>query len=45
MLTYVYLGTNDLDRATRFYDATLSALGMKRCITGDPEWDRTSAVT
>jgi len=43
MLTYVYLGTNDLERATRFYDATLAALGMERCITGDPEWDRTSA--
>jgi hypothetical protein len=27
MLTYVLLGTNDLDRATRFYDATLTLLG------------------
>ena len=43
MLTYVYLGTNDLERATRFYDATLALLGMERCITGDAEWDRTSA--
>jgi len=23
MLSYVYLGSNDLDRAARFYDATL----------------------
>jgi catechol 2,3-dioxygenase-like lactoylglutathione lyase family enzyme len=43
MLTYVYVGTNDLERATRFYDATLAPLGMQRCITGDPEWDRISA--
>jgi catechol 2,3-dioxygenase-like lactoylglutathione lyase family enzyme len=43
MLTYVYVGTNDLERATRFYDATLVPLGMQRCITGDPEWDRISA--
>jgi catechol 2,3-dioxygenase-like lactoylglutathione lyase family enzyme len=43
MLSYVYLGTNDLERATRFYDATMAALGMQRCITGDSEWDRTSA--
>jgi catechol 2,3-dioxygenase-like lactoylglutathione lyase family enzyme len=28
MLTYVYFGTNDLDRATRFYDAALTLLGM-----------------
>lgn len=43
MLTYVYFGTNDLERATAFYDATLAPLGMKRCITNDPEWDRLSA--
>jgi catechol 2,3-dioxygenase-like lactoylglutathione lyase family enzyme len=43
MLTYVYFGTNDLDRAIRFYDAALSALGMSRCVTGDPDWDRVSA--
>ena len=43
MLTYIYFGTNDLERATRFYDATLVPLGMPRCITGDPEWDRISA--
>lgn len=43
MLTYVCLGTNDLERAKRFYDAALGALGMQRCVTDDPEWDRTSA--
>jgi catechol 2,3-dioxygenase-like lactoylglutathione lyase family enzyme len=43
MLTYAYFGTNDFERAIRFYDAALGALGMKRCITGDPEWDKTSA--
>jgi catechol 2,3-dioxygenase-like lactoylglutathione lyase family enzyme len=43
MFTYVYLGTNDLVRATRFYDATLAALGLQRCITNDPDWDRISA--
>lgn len=43
MLSYVYLGTNDLERAIRFYNRTLGALEMKRCITGDPEWDKVSA--
>ena len=43
MLTYIYTGTNDLARAIRFYDATLIPLGMPRCITGDPAWDRISA--
>jgi catechol 2,3-dioxygenase-like lactoylglutathione lyase family enzyme len=43
MLSYVYFGTNDLERAVRFYTAALGPLGMSRCITGDPEWDRTSA--
>jgi hypothetical protein len=43
MLTYVYLGTNDLSRAVRFFDATLAPLDMKRCVTNDPEWDRVSA--
>jgi hypothetical protein len=40
MLTYVYFGTNDLERATRCYDATLTLLGMQRSVTGDPAWDR-----
>jgi catechol 2,3-dioxygenase-like lactoylglutathione lyase family enzyme len=43
MLTYVYFGTNDLARAIRFYEATLTPLGMKRCVTNDAEWDRISA--
>jgi catechol 2,3-dioxygenase-like lactoylglutathione lyase family enzyme len=43
MLSYVYFGTNDFERATRFYDATLAPLGMPRCVTGDPEWDRVAA--
>ena len=43
MLSYVYLGTNDLKNAIRFYDATLGALGLKRCITGDTDWDQVSA--
>ena len=43
MFTYFYLGTNDLGRAIGFYDATMAALGHQRCITGDAEWDRTSA--
>ena len=43
MLSYVYLGTNDLDRATRFYDATLGSIGLARCVTGDPDWDRIAA--
>ena len=43
MISYAYLGTNNLTRATRFYDATLAPLEMPRCIAGDPEWDRISA--
>jgi catechol 2,3-dioxygenase-like lactoylglutathione lyase family enzyme len=43
MLSYIYFGTNNLNRATAFYDATLSPLGMGRCVTGDPEWDRIAA--
>jgi len=43
MLSYVYFGTQDLKRARRFYDATLGALGMQRCLTGDAAWDRVAA--
>jgi catechol 2,3-dioxygenase-like lactoylglutathione lyase family enzyme len=43
MLSYVYFGTNDLERATLFYDATLGPLGMHRCVTNDLPWDRISA--
>src|SRR5450631_3603030 len=42
MFTYVCLGTNDLRRAARFYDATFGALGLERCNTGDVDWDKTS---
>jgi catechol 2,3-dioxygenase-like lactoylglutathione lyase family enzyme len=31
MFTYVCLGTNDPQRAARFYDAVLGALGHRRC--------------
>jgi catechol 2,3-dioxygenase-like lactoylglutathione lyase family enzyme len=30
MIGYVTLGTNDFDRATKFYDALLGSLGAKR---------------
>jgi catechol 2,3-dioxygenase-like lactoylglutathione lyase family enzyme len=43
MLSYVYFGTNDLERATRFYDAVLTPLDMPRCITNDAEWDRVAS--
>ena len=43
MLSYVYFGTNDLGRATRFYDVVLAPLGMPRCVTGDAAWDRVAA--
>jgi catechol 2,3-dioxygenase-like lactoylglutathione lyase family enzyme len=43
VFTYLYLGTNDLDRAIRFYDAAMGVLGHRRCVTGDPEWDGISA--
>ena len=43
MLSYVYFGTNDLERAIEFYDATLAQLDMPRCVTNDPEWDRVAA--
>lgn len=43
MLSYVYFGTNDLEKAMRFYGAALAPLGMQRCVTGDPAWDRIAA--
>jgi catechol 2,3-dioxygenase-like lactoylglutathione lyase family enzyme len=43
MLTYLYFGTNDLDCAIAFYNATLGALGMQRVVTNDPAWDRVAA--
>jgi predicted lactoylglutathione lyase len=35
MIGYVTLGTNDLDRAERFYDALLAELGGKRIMAND----------
>ena len=35
MIGYVTLGTNDLDRATRFYDALLGEIGAKRMMQTD----------
>jgi catechol 2,3-dioxygenase-like lactoylglutathione lyase family enzyme len=43
MLSYVYFGTNNLEQAAAFYSAILKPLGMNRCVTGDPEWDRVAA--
>jgi catechol 2,3-dioxygenase-like lactoylglutathione lyase family enzyme len=43
MLSYVYFGTNDLERAIAFYDASLAPLGMSRCVTRDAAWDRVAA--
>jgi catechol 2,3-dioxygenase-like lactoylglutathione lyase family enzyme len=43
MFTYVCLGTNDLERSKRFYDATMATLGLDRCNTGDTEWDLIAA--
>ena len=31
MFNYLSLGTNDLERAVRFYDAVLAPLGLERC--------------
>lgn len=39
MFSYICLGTNDLERATRFYDATLATLGHRRCdVSGETHW-------
>lgn len=35
MFTYICLGTNDLARAAKFYDATLATLGLSRCDVSD----------
>jgi catechol 2,3-dioxygenase-like lactoylglutathione lyase family enzyme len=38
MFAYVCLGSNDLERSARFYDATLGVLGYARCDTSaEPE--------
>jgi catechol 2,3-dioxygenase-like lactoylglutathione lyase family enzyme len=40
MFTYTCFGTNDLDRSARFYDATMAALGHRRCqVEDDQAWD------
>ena len=40
MFSYVSLGSNDLPRAVRFYDAALGALGYGRCdVGGDSGFD------
>jgi len=40
MFTYVCLGTSDLARAARFYDAVMATLGYARCDTsGEPDWE------
>lgn len=39
MFSYISLGTNDIARAVRFYDAALAALGLSRCDTsGEPDF-------
>lgn len=43
MFTYICLGTNDLERSKRFFDAAMATLGWKRCETGDPSWDLMAA--
>src|SRR6267154_2724056 len=43
MLRYVYFGTNNLEKAIAFYEAALTPLGMERCVTNDPDWDRIAA--
>jgi catechol 2,3-dioxygenase-like lactoylglutathione lyase family enzyme len=40
MFTYVCLGTNDIERGARFYDAALGALGLSRCdVSDEANWD------
>ena len=37
MLLYITIGTNDVARATPFYDAVMQALGYQRLFTGEAE--------
>ncbi len=40
MFTYVCLGSSDLQRSAKFYDAALAPLGLRRCASGDEsDWD------
>lgn len=39
MFSYITLGTNDLPRATVFYDAVMAALGISRVqMPGEDDW-------
>lgn len=38
MILYVTLGTSDIDRAARFYDAALAPLGYSRTPDPDASW-------
>ncbi|MCF8466781.1 MAG: VOC family protein [Sneathiella sp.] len=35
MIGYITLGTNNIDKATEFYDALLGEMGAKRVVTSD----------
>ncbi len=35
MIGYVTIGTNDIDRAAKFYDALLAEMGAKRAMEMD----------
>lgn len=37
MIYYLTLGTNDLPRATAFYDPVMAALGLSRILTADTD--------
>lgn len=37
MFTYITVGTNDLERAIRFYDAVFATLGIERRVTVENE--------
>jgi catechol 2,3-dioxygenase-like lactoylglutathione lyase family enzyme len=39
MFRYVCLGTNDMVRAAKFYDAVMGTLGLSRCDTSAEPWD------
>ncbi len=40
MFAYVCLGTKNLERAIRFYDPVMAALGQRRCVVQDEDgWE------
>lgn len=45
MLSHVSLGTNDADRAARFYDPVLAVLGMRKICEHDGSIDYGTAMT